>query len=286
MSAHQSDLGLRVTPDQGIDDLVEPKTSARRRILGAIAQYWPTGALLVALVLLWQLAIRVFDVPNYVVPAPSEIFTALKSDWSTTLGSAVWTTLIEVLIGFGISVVAGIAIATILHWSPLTRRVVYPLLIGSQTIPIVVIAPVLAIIFGYTLLPKVLLVALVCFFPVVVNTLDGFASTDPQLLRMMRTLDGTRWAAFRKIEFPAALTSMFSGLRIAATYASIGAVFGEYGGSQNGLGYVMIQATPQLQTALVFAAILLLSLMSMALFLLVSGTERLIAPWAHEGSRS
>ena len=131
-----------------------------------------------------------------------------------------------------------------------------------------------------------LLVALVCFFPVVVNTLDGFASTDPQLLRMMRTLDGTRWASFRKIEFPASLTSMFSGLRIAATYASIGAVFGEYGGSQNGLGYVMIQATPQLQTALVFAAILLLSLMSMALFLLVSGTERLIAPWAHEGNRS
>lgn len=279
-------LGVNVVPDHEDEVTAEVKTPLGHRILTASRTYWPTVALLVALVLLWQLAINVFNVPNYVIPAPSEIISTLVSDWSDILASATWTTLTEVLIGFAISIVAGIGIATVLHWSPLTRRVVYPLLIGSQTVPIVVIAPILAIIFGYTLLPKVLLVALVCFFPVVVNTLDGFASTDPQLLRMMRTLDGTRWGSFRKIEFPASLPSMFSGLRIAATYASIGAVFGEYGGSENGLGYVMIQATPQLQTALVFAAILLLSLMSMALFLLVSGTERLIAPWAHEGNRS
>ncbi|HEY7858281.1 MAG TPA: ABC transporter permease [Candidatus Nanopelagicales bacterium] len=265
---------------------VAAKTPPTTRAVAAVRHYWPTAALLVALVLLWQLAINVFDVPNYVVPAPSEIFATLVADWSDILASALWTTMAEVIIGFAISVVAGVGIATILHWSPLTRRVVYPLLIGSQTVPIVVIAPILAIIFGYTLLPKVLLVALVCFFPIVVNTLDGFASTDPDLLRMMRTLDGSRWGSFRKIEFPASLPSMFSGLRIAATYASVGAVFGEYGGSENGLGYVMIQATPQLQTSLVFAAILLLSLMSIALFLVVSGTERLLAPWAHEGTAS
>jgi putative hydroxymethylpyrimidine transport system permease protein len=261
-----------------------PPPGARARVLAKIRHYWPTAVLLVAVILLWQLVIRVFDVPKYVVPAPSEIITTLADSWSDTLASALWTTLVEVLIGFGASVVIGVAIATVLHWSPLTRRVVYPLLIGSQTIPVVVVAPILAIIFGYTLMPKVLLIALVCFFPVVVNTLDGLASTDPHLLRMMRTLDGTRLGSFRKIEFPASLPSMFSGLRIAATYASIGAVFGEYGGSKNGLGYVMIQATPQLQIALVFAAIVLLSAMSMALFLLVSGLERLIAPWAREGN--
>lgn len=287
MSAQESRVaaGSLPTGDPGGED-VEAKAPLATRAVAAVKHYWPTAALLVALVLLWQLAINVFNVPNYVVPSPSEIFRTLVDDWSDILASALWTTMGEVVIGFAISVIAGVGIATILHWSTLTRRVVYPLLIASQTVPIVVIAPVLAIIFGYTLLPKVLLVALVCFFPVVVNTLDGFASTDPQLLRMMRTLDGTRWGSFRKIEFPASLPSMFSGLRIAATYASVGAVFGEYGGSENGLGFVMIQATPQLQTSLVFAAILLLSLMSMALFLLVSGTERLIAPWAHEGNRS
>ena len=263
----------------------EPARPSFGRRMGTSArQYWPTALLLVVLVVLWQLAVVVFKVPSYVFSSPTQIWTALTENWSDILASAVSTTLGEVLIGFGLSVVLGIGIATLLHWSPLTRRVIYPLLIASQTIPIVVIAPILAIIFGYSLLPKVILVALVCFFPVVVNTLDGLASTDPQLLRVMQTLDGTRWAAFRKIEFPAALPSIFSGLRIAATYAAIGAVFGEYGGSQNGLGYVIIQAAPQLQTALVFASIVLLSLMSMALFLCVSWLERVIAPWAREGN--
>jgi putative hydroxymethylpyrimidine transport system permease protein len=263
-----------------------PRPSVGSRLLAAVKQYWPTAVLLVVLVLLWQWAVGFFEVPDYVFASPSQIWTAIVENWSDVLASAFKTTLSEVLIGFGVSIVVGIGIATILHWSPLLRRVVYPLLIASQTVPIVVIAPILAIIFGYSLLPKVLLVALVCFFPIVVNTLDGLASTDPQLLRVMQTLDGTRWSAFRKIEFPASLPSMFSGLRVAATYAAIGAVFGEYGGSEDGLGYVIIQAAPQLQTALVFASIVLLSVMSMALFLCVSGLERVIAPWAREGNTS
>lgn len=269
---------------------VTPEGSAPKRgtprWVRAVARNWPAALLLVLLILAWQWAVRYFDVPDYVIPAPSEIAQTLVEDWDDILRSAVWTTLTEVLIGFTIAVVVGIMIATALHWSSLARRVIYPLLIASQTVPIVVIAPVLAIIFGYTILPKVLLVALVCFFPIVVSTLDGFASTDPQLLRMMRTLHGTRWGSFRKIEFPAALPYLFSGLRIAATYAAIGAVFGEYGGSEDGLGYVMIQAIPQLQSALVFAAIVLLSLMSMTLFLFVSAVERLVAPWAHEGKKA
>jgi putative hydroxymethylpyrimidine transport system permease protein len=265
---------------------VETGGHGRMRWARKVAQNWPAALLLILLILGWQFAVRYFDVPSYVIPAPSEIAQTLVEDWDDILASAVWTTLTEVIIGFGIAVVVGIGIATALHWSALAKRVVYPLLIASQTVPIVVIAPVFAIIFGYTLLPKVLLVALVCFFPIVVSTLDGLSSTDPQLLRMMRTLHGTRGSSFRKIEFPASLPSMFSGLRIAATYASIGAVFGEYGGSEDGLGYVMIQAIPQLQSALVFAAILLLSVMSMTLFLCVSGLERLIAPWAHEGKNA
>jgi putative hydroxymethylpyrimidine transport system permease protein len=266
-------------------DQEPPKPSIGRRLATAAKTYWPTALLLVFLVGFWEWAVAFFDVPDYVFASPTQIWTSITENWSDILASAVWTTLSEVLIGFGLSVVIGIGIATLLHWSNILRRVVYPLLIASQTVPIVVIAPILAIIFGYSLVPKVLLVALVCFFPIVVNTLDGFSSTDPQLLRVMKTLDGTKWGAFRKIEFPASLPSMFSGLRVAATYAAIGAVFGEYGGSQNGLGYVIIQATPQLQTALVFASIFLLSVMSMLLFLAVSLLERVVAPWAREGMK-
>lgn len=285
MTTHEAPVTTGTPPHS--DSSIAPVDTApprRARVTAFVKRYWPAVALLAALVLLWQLAVVVFRIPRYVIPAPSEILSTLVTDWSGILASALLTTTGEVVLGFAASIVAGVGIAVVLHWSPLTRRVVYPLLIGSQTVPIVVIAPILAIIFGYTLLPKVFLVALVCFFPIVVNTLDGFAATDPQLLRLMRTLDGDRWGTFRRIEFPSALPSMFSGLRIAATYAAIGAVFGEYGGSENGLGYVMIQAAPQLQASLVFASILLLSLLSIALFLLVSVIEHLVAPWAHEGT--
>src|SRR5712691_9466256 len=140
-----------------------------------------------------------------------------------------------------------------LHSSATLRTAIYPLLIGSQAVPIVVIAPILAIIFGYSMLPKLIVVAITCFFPIVVSLVDGLSSVDPDLIKVMRTLDGGRLATLWRVEAPGALPSFFSGLRIAAVYAPIGAVFGEFAGSQNGLGYVLIQATPQLATDLVFA---------------------------------
>ena len=150
------------------------------------------------------------------------------------------------------------------------RRAVYPLLIGSRTIPIVVLAPILVILFGYGLLPKLVIVALICFFPIVVNGLDGLRQVDDDFLRMMRTLDANRWAIFRRVEFPGALPAIFSGMRIAATFAAIGAIFGEWSGASAGLGYVILQATPNLQTSRIFAAIVILTLIAMALFALVS----------------
>lgn len=240
----------------------------------------PPALVLVGIVVIWQIATSVFAIPEFILPAPSQILSTLVVDWQDPLASATFVTLQEVIIGFIVALVTALLIATALHMSATARRAVYPLLIGSQTIPIVVIGPILAIIFGYTILPKVILVTLICFFPIVVTTIDGLASVDPQLTRMMRTLYGTRWSIFRRIEFPAALPAMFSGIRVAATYAAIGAVFGEYAGSTNGLGYVMILATPMLQTSLVFAAIVLLSLISICLFLLVTLAERILVPWA------
>ena len=206
-----------------------------------------------------------------------------QKDWSRYLLPNLWPSLIEVLVGFAIAVVAGVGLAVVLHLYGPLRRAVYPLLIGSQTIPIVVLAPILVILLGYNLLPKVVIVALICFFPIVVNGLDGLRLVDDDFIHMMRTLDATRWAIFRKVEFPGALPSIFSGMRVAATFAAIGAVFGEWSGASEGLGYLIQASTPNLQTARIFACILLLTLIAMALFGLVSLLERLFCPWVSRG---
>jgi putative hydroxymethylpyrimidine transport system permease protein len=246
--------------------------------------YGPAIAITVAAVGLWELVIRVAHVPEYLIPTPSEVAADFKSDWPVLEPNLV-VTLREIALGFAISVAAGVGLAVLLHLSPTVRRAVYPLLIGSQTIPIIVLAPILVILFGYGILPKLIIVALICFFPIVVNGIDGLRSVDDDLIRMMLTLNGTRWAIFRRVEFPAALPSIFSGMRIAATFAAIGAVFGEWSGSNQGLGYVMLAATPNLLTARIFAAIVLLTVVAMALFGLVYGLERVFVPWAPRGNR-
>ena len=245
----------------------------------------PTLAVIALLAALWEAASHWFGVPDYILPSLDSVFSTMANQWSGTLASAAWVTTEEVLLGFALSIAVAVGLAVILHSSRILRNACYPLLIGSQAVPIVVIAPVLTIIFGFTITPKLVVVALVCFFPIVVNAVDGLAAVDPELLRVMRTLDGGRWATFQRVEAPAALPSLFTGLRVAATYAPIGAVFGEFAGSQNGLGYLMLQATPQLETSLVFAAIFILTAEAIVLFVLVTMLERLCCPWAREGKR-
>lgn len=245
----------------------------------------PTLVVVALLAALWEAASHWFGVPDYVFPSLDSVFATMANQWPGTLATATWVTTEEVLLGFALSIVAAVGLAAIMHTSRVLRNACYPLLIGSQAVPIVVIAPVLTIIFGFTITPKLVVVALVCFFPVVVNAIDGLASADPELLRVMRTLDGGRWAAFRRVEAPTALPSLFTGLRVAATYAPIGAVFGEFAGSQNGLGYLMLQATPQLETSLVFAAIFILTAEAIVLFVAVTMLERICCPWAREGRR-
>lgn len=245
----------------------------------------PTLVVVALLAALWEAASHWFGVPDYVFPSLDSVFATMANQWPGTLATATWVTTEEVLLGFALSIVAAVGLAAIMHTSRVLRNACYPLLIGSQAVPIVVIAPVLTIIFGFTITPKLVVVALVCFFPVVVNAIDGLASADPELLRVMRTLDGGRWAVFRRVEAPTALPSLFTGLRVAATYAPIGAVFGEFAGSQNGLGYLMLQATPQLETSLVFAAIFILTAEAIVLFVAVTMLERICCPWAREGRR-
>ncbi len=190
----------------------------------------------------------------------------------------------EVAAGIAVSLVAGAALAVAIHFSRTLRRALYPLLVGSQAVPIVIIAPLLVYWFGFGLLPKLAIIALVCFFPVVVTTLAGLAAIDPELAKLMRTLDASRWQAFRLTEAPTALPAALAGARIAVAIAVIGAVFAEYSGSTAGLGHLMLQAIPQLETARAYAAMVVLAAFAVALFYALGIAERLLLAHRPKGS--
>jgi ABC-type nitrate/sulfonate/bicarbonate transport system permease component len=226
----------------------------------------------------WDLTSNALNIEDFLVPAPSDIAQSLWQDRSL-LESNAWVTLKEVLLGFAIAAVAGIAFALLIHLSEVARRAVYPLLIGSQTIPIVILAPILVVWFGFGLTPKLVIVALICFFPITVNTLDGLRSVDPDLIKMMRALGAGRFQRLWRVEAPSALPYAFSGAKVAVSVSVIGAVFAEYVGSSDGLGHLINQAQAQLLTARSFAAVVVLSAMAISLFALVSWIERRVVTW-------
>jgi ABC-type nitrate/sulfonate/bicarbonate transport system permease component len=241
---------------------------------------WFAPAALIALLIGgWELLAKLGHVENYLLPAPSEVATALWND-RDLLAPDTWVTAREVLLGFALALVIGVAIAIVLHLSPVLRRAAYPLVVASQAIPVVVIAPILVIWFGFGLTPKLIVIALICFFPVVVNTLDGLEGVDGEQVKMMRTLGASRLDLLRRLELPSSLPFLFSGAKVAVAVAVIGAVFGELVGSDAGLGHAIQVGTAQLETARVFAAVLILSLMAIALFGLVALVERWAVPWA------
>ena len=244
-----------------------------------VRDWAPAVALLAIAVAGWELAAQAGWVEDYLLPAPSEVARALVEDRALLLDDA-WVTGQEVLLGFALALVAGVTIAVALHLSSLARRAVYPLVVASQAVPVIVIAPILVIWFGFGMTPKLIVVALICFFPITVNTLDGLRAVEPAHVKMMRTLGAGRWAMLRRLELPAALPYLFSGAKVAVAVAVIGAVFGELVGSDAGLGHVIQVGMAQLLTARVFAAVLLLSAMAIALFGLVSLAERRAVPWA------
>jgi putative hydroxymethylpyrimidine transport system permease protein len=244
----------------------------------------PPALILLALLGAWEAAARwdllanALNIEPFLVPAPTEIAQALWED-RELLADDAWVTLQEVLLGFLVSLAAGVGFALLLHVSSSARRAIYPLLVASQTVPIIVVAPILVVWFGYGIGPKLAIIALICFFPITVNTLDGLRSVDPDLVPMMRTLDASRWQILRRVEVPTALPYLFSGAKIAVAVAVIGAVFGEWAGSDSGLGHLMLQASAQLLTARLFAAVVVLSAFAIALFGLLSLLERRVAWW-------
>jgi NitT/TauT family transport system permease protein/putative hydroxymethylpyrimidine transport system permease protein len=240
--------------------------------------------LLVGLVGAWQVAAStgaladLLGLESFLVPSPAEIAESLWQNRSLLAENA-WVTLQEVVLGLGIALVAGLGFAVAMHLSGTVRRASQPLVVGSQAIPILVIAPILVVWFGYGIGPKAAIVALICFFPIAVNTLDGLRSVDPEATKMMRTLDASRRQILLRVEAPTALPYALSGIKIAVAVAMIGAVFGEWAGANSGLGILVRQDSAQLETARLFASVVVLSAMALALFSLVALAERRVVTW-------
>jgi ABC-type nitrate/sulfonate/bicarbonate transport system permease component len=249
-----------------------------------LGRWGPPIALVGIVLLAWEAYVRLAAIDPITLPAPSRVLGALWDFRDVAAGHLV-PTLIEAIVGCGMSVGLAIAAAVALDRWERIRRAVEPLLITSQTIPIVAIAPLFVIWFGFGLLPKVLIVVLVTFFPVTIALLDGFGRVDPEAMDLMRSLGATARQTFRKLRWPAALPWLFTGLRISVVYAVIGAIFGEYVGATEGLGIWMKLSQNSFRTDLVFAAILLTALVSVALYLAVGVVERSVVPWSPEARR-
>lgn len=229
-------------------------------------------------ILLWQFLTWAFHVQEYLVPSPWQVAKDLQDKWHLYLDET-WATAQEVLVGFGLSVAIGLPIAMLLAYSRPFSRGVYPLLVLSQTIPKVALAPLFLVWFGFGFTPKVLVTVLVAFFPIVVNAVAGFQSTPPEMRNLTRSMGAGRIATFWKVLFPQALPSIFAGMKIASTLAIIGAVVAEFIGADKGLGYLITIAVNNLQTVEQFAAIVLLSAMGMIFFGVIAALERILLPW-------
>jgi NitT/TauT family transport system permease protein/putative hydroxymethylpyrimidine transport system permease protein len=252
-----------------------------RRLLRPV----PAALLLLALIGIWELYadLKGSAFSQAILPAPHQVIQALYDDRSL-LWSNVLVTAKEVLLGILVAAVLGAVLAIAIHFSPTLRRATYPLLVASQAVPVPILAPMLAFWLGFGLLPKLLVVALVSFFSVVVTTTAALAAVDPDLIKLMRTFDATRARTFRHVELPSALPGVFTGAKIAVAVSVIGAVLAEYTGSNSGLGYIILVSEPQLLVARAVAATVILSLFAIALFALLALAERLALPWAYRSA--
>jgi putative hydroxymethylpyrimidine transport system permease protein len=240
--------------------------------------------LLAALIGAWQIAAStgaladLLNLESFLVPSPAEIAESLWQHRSLLAENA-WVTLREILLGVGLSLAIGLAFAFAMHLSGVVRDTFNPLIVASQAVPVLVLAPILVVWFGYGIWPKAAVIALVCFFPITVSALAGLQSVDPEATKMMRTLDASRPQILWRVETPNALPYFFTGAKIAFVIAPIGALFGEWVGAESGLGVLIREDSASLNTARVFAAVVILSLIAIALYGLLALAERRIVTW-------
>ena len=267
-----------VTPDSGVEQICaghrESRFDGREFFNHRIAPL-----LLIALFLLiWEVLCRALDVKTYLLPTPSRIWEELVKQ-GPGLVEHTWLTTYEMLLGFILAAVIGILLAVLIVSSPVFERSIMPVLIFSQTIPKIAIAPLFIVWFGFGPTAKVLVAFLICFFPIVIDTAVGLRSVSPDMLNLARSMGASWWDIFVKIRVPTALPYIFSGLKVAITLAVVGAVVGEFVGSTKGLGYILLKANGELQTPLLFAAITILTIIGIVFYYVLEAAERVMIPW-------
>src|ERR1700761_4234484 len=216
----------------------------------------------------WEYLARVVRVPAYLLPPPSDVLVALVNDWHVIYLNML-PTVLAILAGFAWSVAIGVPIAVLIVFSRFAERALYPPMVASQAIPKVAIAPLFIVWMGYGLLPKVWIAFLIAFFPVVIDTVIGLRSVPPEMLQLGRSMGGGTLRVFLKLRLPSALPNIFAGMKVAITLAVVGAITGEFVGSQSGLGYLLTSASGQMDTALVFAVLVVISTIAIALFAII-----------------
>ncbi|MGK5445404.1 ABC transporter permease, partial [Micromonospora sp. URMC 105] len=261
-----------------------PRSRAARRLAAAAEALWRPLLLLAAVVAVWWFVSARGYVPNYLVPTPGQVWTTTVEQWPFLLRNTT-VTLYETVVGFVLAALLGLGTAILIAYSRTMERAIYPIVLFAQVIPKIAIAPLLVVWFGVGFAPKVILAVLIAFFPVVISGVAGLRSTDPELIDLAATMGAGPWRTFRKIRFPNALPHLMSGLKVAVTLAVVGAVVGEFVGADEGLGYVLLLANGNLDAALLFADLFLMSLIGIALFVVVEVAEALLIPW-HASRRS
>jgi NitT/TauT family transport system permease protein len=238
---------------------------------------WSAASFLL-IILAWDIVVRVFRIPVYLVPAPMLVLDTIVQNWRTLGIHTLWTTG-AILAGFLAAALIAIPLAMLIVVSPVLKRLLYPPMVATQAIPKIALAPLFIVWFGFGLMPKIAVAFLIAFFPVVIDTIVGLRSIDPNMVQLARSMGAPPHRIFLKLRLPNALPMIFGGLKVASALAVVGALTGEFVGSDKGLGYVLVQASGNLNTALLFATLVILSLVAMAFFYAVEIIERILIPW-------
>lgn len=260
-----------------VDDIVTPHgwTTAFRRLNAVL----PPLALSLAALILWEGAIRLFKVPAFILPAPSAVVVSLIEN-RAQLAAATQATALEVLFGFVLASLVGIAVALVIVRFERFGRALYPLIVLFQNVPKVALAPIFILWFGYDLAPKILLIVVIAFFPVAIDMLAGLQSVEPSFVSLMRSVGAGNGKIMMRVRIPHSLPHLMAGLKVAITFSVIGAIVGEFAGANQGLGYVIQFASTQLDTPLIFAALVVVSILGLIFYYGVEFAERILVPWA------
>lgn len=230
-------------------------------------------------IIIWELVVRIFNIPDFLIPPPLAVFAQFSGKGLSLLVNHSLVTLYETGMGFILGIIIGVFLAILIVYSPFLQTAIYPLLVVAQVIPKLALAPLVLIWFGYGTLSKIVIAFLISFFPIIVNTASGLREVEPEMIDLVTSLNATKWQVFKKIRLPNSLPYLFSGLKISITFAVIGAIVGEFVGADKGVGYLIIIATHELKTALLFAAIIISSIIGILAYGVIVLLEKFLIPW-------